>query len=801
MSEIDYKYPGFRKFARKTAQLIWWTISGQLRAKVRSNKLVIVDRPHFAPLFGDHALEVPFLYAPEISSIPRLAVICHMYYEDMIDEFKHYLSVIPFAYDLYISTDTEEKKQLLLLSLKNWQKGNSEIRIVPNRGRDIAPKLICFKDIYTRYDFVLHLHSKKSPYGSRLDGWRHYLLETLLGSSVIVNSVFEIFNQNPNIGIVAPQHFEGVRISLGWGYNFKLARKLAQKLKIKLDINQYLDFPSGSMFWARTKALMPLLNAGLKAEDFPTEYNQEDGTIAHAIERMYFHVCEKAGFDWVKIGRNGLLKSTQNRVIQINNPLDLNTYFDKNTIRILSHTHSGFSRKMMYNAYLNSGYHHQLIFEEFEQEVDKLKKGKSGKIDFDEAFYLSHHPDVAHMVYHKTFPAGYIHFCLFGRGEGRIWSNNDLKTRFNIRPQIGQNNFAPIFNKPYLQQLPDLSHLPKSTDTWLLILIHHLQEDLFFAGYAEFFRDFKMVFPLFDRVTFGIQSDEYDAVIAQRHLPTVEVIHMSQLTAIHTKPHIIVAFNHQLFHKAIQMYDDYDHTVYYCQEHEAGFFPYGADYILAEQAIVKSKHIVISTKVLKHFFEQRHLLSGAANVYITSPQIVRWNINGDKSKKLFFYYRPESFQSRNLAPLIYTAVSSFCNQYRGYEIYMIGTIATSYSYTQNDNKIWITSKLPYDDYTQIICSCDLVVSLIYSAHPGVVAFQAAASGIPTITNVFENRNEAFLKSISTNLIPFDPVRQDLFKLIQLSLDLPKGNKSFNESVYGSGEDKAIDDYFKAIMSI
>jgi hypothetical protein len=95
----------------------------------------------------------------------------------------------------------------------------------------------------------------------------------------------------------------------------------------------------------------------------------------------------------------------------------------------------------------------------------------------------------------------------------------------------------------------------------------------------------------------------------------------------------------------------------------------------------------------------------------------------------------------------------------------------------------------------------LVVSLIYSAHPGVVAFQAAASGIPTITNVFENRNEAFLKSISTNLIPFDPVRQDLFKLIQLSLDLPKGNKSFNESVYGSGEDKAIDDYFKAIMSI
>ena len=112
------------------------------------------------------------------------------------------------------------------------------------------------------------------------------------------------------------------------------------------------------------------------------------------------------------------------------------------------------------------------------------------------------------MVYHKSFPAGYIHFCIFGKGEGRMWSNNDLKTRFNIQPQIGQHNFAPIFNRPYLEQLPDLSHLSKSTDSWLLILIHHLQEDLFFAGYTEFFRDFKTVFPLFDRVTFGIQSDE-----------------------------------------------------------------------------------------------------------------------------------------------------------------------------------------------------------------------------------------------------------------------------------------------------
>ena len=80
--------------------------------------LIIVDRPHFSPLFGDHALEVPFLYATEIPSIPRLAVICHMYYEDMIDEFKHYLSVIPFAYDLYILLILKKKNSRFYFHLK-----------------------------------------------------------------------------------------------------------------------------------------------------------------------------------------------------------------------------------------------------------------------------------------------------------------------------------------------------------------------------------------------------------------------------------------------------------------------------------------------------------------------------------------------------------------------------------------------------------------------------------------------------------------------------------------------------------
>ena len=55
------------------------------------------------------------------------------------------------------------------------------------------------------------------------------------------------------------------------------------------------------MFWARPDALRPLLDLNLKIDDFPAEHGQLDGTLAHAIERLFLHACGKAGYRWVKV--------------------------------------------------------------------------------------------------------------------------------------------------------------------------------------------------------------------------------------------------------------------------------------------------------------------------------------------------------------------------------------------------------------------------------------------------------------------------------------------------------------------
>jgi hypothetical protein len=130
---------------------------------------------------------------------------------------------------------------------------------------------------------------------------------------------------------------------------------------------------------------------------------------------------------------------------------------------------------------------------------------------------------------------------------------------------------------------------------------------------------------------------------------------------------------------------------------------------------------------------------------------------------------------------------------------MVGTVATSYSFRRGGNSIFVVQKLKNNDYIGLVSSCDVVVSLIYSAHPGVIAFQTAGSGIPTVTNVFENRSASLLRAISKNFIPYDPLRDDLMTLIEQGLAMPKGERSFNSELYGHQNNQSLEDYFLEIL--
>jgi lipopolysaccharide biosynthesis protein len=271
---------------------------GRFRYKVRQS--LGVRRP----ITSDFSLAVPFGYQVPSATEPRvIGIVCHLFHDDLAEWMFQVLSQMGQPADVYFSTDAQDKVDTIRRVFSQWKNGSVTVRLVENRGRDIAPKLITFADVYARYELLLFLHSKKSPHYDFGEAWRDHLVQTLAGSPAVVASVIEIFNTCPAVGMVIPQHFNKLRAvtDMDWGANFRKARRLAWRMDIDLSEHGYVDMPSGSMFWARPKALKPLLDIGLGMRDFPPEPCHWDGTIAHCIERLFLFSCEKAGFTWLKV--------------------------------------------------------------------------------------------------------------------------------------------------------------------------------------------------------------------------------------------------------------------------------------------------------------------------------------------------------------------------------------------------------------------------------------------------------------------------------------------------------------------
>ena len=291
--------PAIARFARSLPE--------RLRRRIEGAP---VTRPASVP---DRSLAVPFRYPLADVAVPAgpVAVVCHLFHEELAGEFRSLVDPLPFAADLYLSTDTPAKRDAIAAAFAGWAGGEVTVALAPNRGRDIAPKLVTFRDAYQHHPLVLFLHGKRSLTSPIGDAWRRTLTETLIGSPDVVRSVVDLFARDPRLGIVLPQNYEPIRQHLRWDGNLRIAQRLARRMGFAIDRRlTVFDMPAGSMFWARPGALRPLLDLKLGYDDFPDETGQTRGTIQHAVERLFLLACEAAGFDWIKIAAPGCYPAT-----------------------------------------------------------------------------------------------------------------------------------------------------------------------------------------------------------------------------------------------------------------------------------------------------------------------------------------------------------------------------------------------------------------------------------------------------------------------------------------------------------
>lgn len=227
----------------------------------------------------------------------RVALHIHVFFPDMFLDIFQRLECQNVDLDLLISVPSVEIASKIKELLCHYEKGAVDIRIVPNRGRDIGPLLTEFNEIILeKYDVIGHVHTKKSSHvedKQMVQVWRTFLLENLIGKKhKMASIILASFRNDAKLGLVFPDDPSHI----GWTKNKKDAEKIASQLGISELPDRYFDFPVGTMFWARTEALKPLLERDFDWDYYPEEPLPIDGTVLHAIERLLPFVTRKMGY-------------------------------------------------------------------------------------------------------------------------------------------------------------------------------------------------------------------------------------------------------------------------------------------------------------------------------------------------------------------------------------------------------------------------------------------------------------------------------------------------------------------------
>ena len=224
-----------------------------------------------------------------------IALHLHIFYSELASVIIDRLSANRMRPDLFISVPSQKVKDEIKRIVDAYEGKVIEVEVVPNRGRDIGAFLTAFGRVSAQYEFVGHFHTKKTADLSDSVGknWFAFLLENLLGGRHrMADIILERMAADPSIGIVFPDD----PYIVGWSVNRRYAIPLATKMGLgELPVTHF-NFPVGSMFWARSSAVQPLIELHLNWSDYPEEPLPYDGTLLHAIERLFPFVVEKAGF-------------------------------------------------------------------------------------------------------------------------------------------------------------------------------------------------------------------------------------------------------------------------------------------------------------------------------------------------------------------------------------------------------------------------------------------------------------------------------------------------------------------------
>ncbi|WP_170237690.1 rhamnan synthesis F family protein [Streptococcus hyovaginalis] len=296
------------------------------------NHMSKINYPDFKYLLGRK-------YLKDISSVPitkKVAVHLHVFYVDLLEEFLDAFRHFDFSFDLYITTDIEDKVSKIedILNLFNQE---AKIYVTGNIGRDVLP-MLKLKSELSQYDYIGHFHTKKSKEADFWAGesWRRELIDMLV---LPANQILSHLEKETDLGLVIadiPTFFRYNRIVNAYNEN-QIAPEM-NDLWEKMELQKSIDFNAfhtfvmsyGTFVWFKYDALKPLFDLDLSDEDVPEEPLPQN-SILHAIERLLVYIAWDRNYDFrISKTTTELTPFIDNKLLNERGDLLPHTYVDFN---------------------------------------------------------------------------------------------------------------------------------------------------------------------------------------------------------------------------------------------------------------------------------------------------------------------------------------------------------------------------------------------------------------------------------------------------------------------------------------
>lgn len=223
----------------------------------------------------------------------RVALLCCIYDDDMVEYCAHYAANLPSWADIFVVTASKTIKETVRKRFSQLP-NRLEVRLKANRGQLASAVLIAGKDIFEKYDVVCVTQVQKTPSlqeNAVQKAFCDHYWQSVLQSSPYVLNVLQAFQVHPRLGYACaiPPHWGTFSQLCGKELTDNkqfMQRVLHELYHISVPFDEEPVASYGGCYWVRGKAYKTLLSRAWKYEEFPPDSVPKTGTVLPALERL-----------------------------------------------------------------------------------------------------------------------------------------------------------------------------------------------------------------------------------------------------------------------------------------------------------------------------------------------------------------------------------------------------------------------------------------------------------------------------------------------------------------------------------